>query len=162
MIETLIGGALGGLLRLAPEALKLLDRHNERKHELALGEQQFKLAQAAQQSQAYVADVSLMQSQFVAALDAMKEGIKAQGQQTGIKWIDAVSATVRPAVTYWIFGLYSIAKAAQIKMAMGASIGLAEAVKASWSASDDAMLSAVLTFWFIGRVWEREQARSFR
>ena len=30
------------------------------------------------------------------------------------------------------------------------------AVAASWSPSDDAMLSAVLTFWFIGRVWDKK------
>lgn len=36
MIETLIGGALGGLLRLAPEVLKWLDRKGERAHELAM------------------------------------------------------------------------------------------------------------------------------
>jgi uncharacterized membrane protein YbhN (UPF0104 family) len=162
MIETILGGLLGGVARLAPEVLKFLDRKAERLHELALGEQQFRLAQAAQQTALQTADIGLMQSQFVAALDAMKEGIKAQGTQTGVRWIDAVSATVRPVVTYWIFALYSIAKSAQIKLAMAGGVGLAEAVKASWGASDDAMLSAVLTFWFIGRVWEREGTRSFR
>lgn len=164
MIETLLGGALGGILRMAPEVLKFLDRKAERQHELALGDQQFRLEQSRQQTDIHKADVELMQSQFVAALDAMKEGIKAQGQQTGIKWVDAIAATVRPFITYWIFGLYSVAKGAQIKLAMTASnVSFAEAVKATWSASDDAMLAAVLTFWFIGRVWDRaQQVRSFQ
>lgn len=156
MLETILGGALGGLARLAPEVLKFLDRKNERKHELALGEQQFKMASAQNQAALAKADIELMQSQFVAALDAMKEGIVAQGRSTGIRWVDAISATVRPAITYWIFALYSIAKSYQIKLVMASGAGLSEAVSASWSASDDAMLSAVLTFWFIGRVWERK------
>ena len=36
MMETLLGGVFGGLLRLAPEALKFFDQKNERKHELAM------------------------------------------------------------------------------------------------------------------------------
>lgn len=36
MIETLLGGLLGGAFRLAPEVLKWLDRKGERGHELAM------------------------------------------------------------------------------------------------------------------------------
>ena len=36
MIETLLGGLLGGAFRLAPEILKWLDRKGERSHELAM------------------------------------------------------------------------------------------------------------------------------
>ena len=36
MIETLLGGLLGGAFRLAPELLKWLDRKGERGHELAM------------------------------------------------------------------------------------------------------------------------------
>ena len=36
MIETLLGGLLGGAFRLAPEILKWLDRKGERGHELSM------------------------------------------------------------------------------------------------------------------------------
>ena len=36
MIETLLGGLLGGAFRLAPEILKWFDRRGERGHELAM------------------------------------------------------------------------------------------------------------------------------
>ena len=36
MIETLLGGLLGGVFRLAPEVLKWFDRKSERGHELAM------------------------------------------------------------------------------------------------------------------------------
>ncbi len=36
MIETLLGGLLGGAFRLAPEILEWLDRKGERGHELAM------------------------------------------------------------------------------------------------------------------------------
>lgn len=40
MIETLLGTLFGGLFRLAPEALKWLDRKDERTHELAMFDKQ--------------------------------------------------------------------------------------------------------------------------
>jgi hypothetical protein len=36
MIETLLGGLLGGAFRLAPEILKWIDRNGERAHELSM------------------------------------------------------------------------------------------------------------------------------
>jgi len=36
MIETLLGGLLGGVFRLAPEVLRWFDRKAERDHELAM------------------------------------------------------------------------------------------------------------------------------
>ena len=36
VIETLLSGVFGGLLRLAPEAMKIFDRKNEREHELKM------------------------------------------------------------------------------------------------------------------------------
>ena len=36
MIETLLGGLLGGAFRLAPEILKWIDRNGERSHELSM------------------------------------------------------------------------------------------------------------------------------
>ena len=40
MIETLLGGLLGGAFRLAPEVLKWFDRQGERGHELAMQDKQ--------------------------------------------------------------------------------------------------------------------------
>jgi len=45
VLETLFGGVFGGILRLAPEVLKLLDRKNERQHELNLLEREMSFAE---------------------------------------------------------------------------------------------------------------------
>ena len=45
MIETLLGGLLGGAFRLAPEILKGLDRQGERGHELAMQDKALELAE---------------------------------------------------------------------------------------------------------------------
>ena len=42
-LDAIFGGILGGVARLAPEVLNFFDKKNERKHEIALGQQQFEL-----------------------------------------------------------------------------------------------------------------------
>lgn len=163
VIETIVGGALGAISRLAPEIINFFDRKNERKHELAMGVQQYDLAKLQSESAYRLKDREVEGEQFTSAMEAMKAGIEAQGKQTGVRWVDALNALVRPTITFWIFSLYSIAKTAQIHFAHAASdSSFQEAVLATWSPADEAMLSAVLTFYFIGRVWERTAARTFR
>ncbi len=152
-IETILGGFVGGMLRLAPEVLSFLDKKNERKHELALGDQQYRVAELQFKEKRELKDLDVEQSQFVSAMEALKEGIKAQAVTTGIKWVDAFSALVRPAITAWIFALYSTVKLAALYVAMQTQ-SAAEAILAIWGPEDMGMLSAVVMFWFVGRVWK--------
>ncbi len=160
MLETILGGALGGILRLAPEVLKFIDSKDERKHELKLGEQNLRLTELQQKGQLAIADRQVEGSQFTAAMAALQASIESQAKPTGIRWIDGLAASVRPIITYWIFFLYAAVKTALLSMAIDAHASLDQALAASWTAADDAMLSAVLTFWFVGRVWERTIPRS--
>jgi hypothetical protein len=159
MIETILGMVTGGVARIVPEVIKYFDSKNERKHELALGEQNLRLTELQQKGQLAIADRTAEQAQFVAAMEAMKSGIEAQGKPTGIKWVDAMAATVRPVITYWVFLLYAAVKVAMIGIAIEAEAAVEKALAASWGPADDAMLSAILTFWFVGRVWERKEPR---
>jgi len=95
----------------------------------------------------------------VAELDAMTEALKEQGQtaRAAGKFVAAVSALVRPAVTYWFVVLYSAVKIAGIAMAIEAGGHWKDVLVSSWTQDDQAMLMLVLTFWFVGRVWERKQ-----
>jgi hypothetical protein len=159
MLETLLGGLVGGVLRLAPEVLSFLDKKNERKHELALGDQQYRVAELQLTSQLNVKELDVEQSQFVSAFEALKEGVKSQGTPTGIKWVDALSASVRPGITAWIFTLYSAVKLAALYLALKSGEG-AMALLSIWGSEDTSMLSAVVMFWFVGRVWKSQATPS--
>jgi hypothetical protein len=152
-MEALLGGLFGGLLRLAPELLSFLDRKNERKHELELGDQQFRVAELQFREKREIKDLDVEQSQFVSAMQALTEGVKSQATQTGIKWVDAFSAIIRPGITTWIFALYSAVKIAALTKAMQTMSG-ADAVLSVWDADDKATLAAVVMFWVVGRVWK--------
>lgn len=153
MIETLFGGVLGGLFRLAPEVLKFFDRANERKHEAQMLELQIQHARIQMDHQVKVAEYALE----TAELDAMGIALEEQGRtaRAAGKVIAALSALVRPAVTYAFVIAYFLVKAAAFGLAMDQDGDWKEVLLSIWNKDDMAMLSLILTFWFVGRVMDR-------
>lgn len=158
MIETILGGLLGGITRIAPEVMKFLDRKNERKHELELIDKNIAADQARVQGQLKLADAQAASAQFTSALDALKEAVKGQAALTGSKIIDGINALVRPGVTYIVFGMWTCVKLASLATLIHGQPdvdGLATAIKLWWLPDDQAMLAAILNFWFMGRVFDK-------
>jgi hypothetical protein len=153
MIETLLGSLLGGVFRIVPEVMKLWDAKNEREHELAMLGKEMEFAQIKGEISMREQETVLMGKE----LDAMTEALKEQGEtaRASGQFISAISAAVRPLVTYWFVTLYSIVKLASILMAIDAGANWKEVLVSSWSEDDMALLMMVLTFWFVGRVWDR-------
>jgi len=155
MIETLLGGLLGGVFRLAPEILKWLDRKGERGHELAMQDKalEFEKLRGAQR----MAEIgSAAEAAWnVGAIEALREAVTAQGRPSGVIWADALSASVRPVITYWFMGLYCAAKTAAFAAGVNAGAGWADAIFHAWTDADQALWAGVLNFWFLGRVFDR-------
>jgi hypothetical protein len=153
VIETLLGSLLGGVFRIVPEVMKLWDAKNEREHELAMLGKEMEFAQIKGEISMREQETVLMGKE----LDAMTEALKEQGEtaRASGQFISAISAAVRPLVTYWFVTLYSIVKLASILMAIDAGANWKEVLVSSWSEDDMALLMMVLTFWFVGRVWDR-------
>ena len=96
MLTTLLGTIFGGVFRLFPEILKWLDRKDERKHELSMLDKQMesdrlRVQMDIQKIQAE-ADVLLGQKEIEAIIAATE----AQGKKSGVRWIDGMSALMRP------------------------------------------------------------------
>jgi hypothetical protein len=158
MIETLLGGLLGGAFRLAPEILKWLDRKGERGHELAMQDKalEFEKLRGAQRMAEIGAAAEAAWN--VGAIEALREAVTAQGRLSGVTWIDALSASVRPVITYWFMGLYCAAKTAAFAAAVTAGAGWGEAILHAWTEADQALWAGVLNFWFLGRVFDRARS----
>lgn len=157
MLEMLGGGVLGslfgGLFRLAPEVLKWLDKKNERQHELSMFTLQTDLEKMRGQfkmEERYV-DYSVTQ------LETIKEAFKEQSKTAKeAGWfVSAVSALVRPGITWALFFMYAAVKIAAITLAMQTGGHWAEILRQSWDVDDFAMLNMCLTFWFVGRSIEK-------
>lgn len=155
MIETILGGLLGGAFRLAPEILKWMDRNGERSHELSMQDKaiEFEKIRGAQRMSEIGASADAAWN--AGAIDAFKEAIAAQGRPTGVQWADALSSSVRPVITYWLMALYCAAKTVAFLAALNAGAGWGAAVLAAWSEADQALWAGVLNFWFLGRVFDR-------
>lgn len=158
MWETLItvaSGGLGGLLRLAPEIIKGFDRKNERQHELAMMEVEIRIAEKRMEHEMRRVDAAMT----ISELDAISAAVKEQGQtaRAAGKFVAAVSALVRPIVTYWFVTMYSLVKVVGMTMAVQAGGDWKEVLVSSWTADDMAMLVMILSFWFVGRVYDRQR-----
>ncbi len=155
MIETLLGGLLGGAFRLAPEILKWLDRKGERSHELAMQDKALEFEKLRGSQRMAEIGATTDATWNTGAIEALKEALAAQGQRSGVKWADALSISVRPIITYWFMALYCTAKTAAFAAAVMASAGWGTAILHAWTEADQALWAGVLNFWFLGRVFDR-------
>jgi hypothetical protein len=95
----------------------------------------------------------------VQQLDTIKEAFKDQAQTAKeAGWVvSAISALVRPGITWALFFMYAAVKAAAIVMAFQTGGHWTEVITRVWDADDFAMLNMCLTFWFVGRSIEKYQ-----
>lgn len=153
MLETLLGGLFGGALRLAPELLKLWDRKDERKHELALLSRELEFAQTRAEVELRQVDGSIATAQLDTLADAFRE--QSQTAQAAGKFVAGASALVRPLVTYIFILLYALVKVAAYVLALAQGGDWQAVLVSMWGVDDMAVLNMILSFWFVGRVYER-------
>ena len=155
MIETLLGGLLGGAFRLAPEILKWLDRQGERGHELAMQDKalEFEKIRGAQRMAEIGASADAAWN--TGAIEALKEAVVAQARPSGVKWVDALSTSVRPTVTYLFVLMYVGVKLSTFVGSAQSGVGFGAALLAAWTAADQALLSGILNYWFLNRTLEK-------
>jgi hypothetical protein len=153
MFETLLGGLFGGALRLAPELLKLWDRQGERKHELSLLDREFQFAQTRAEVELRQVEGTLATSQLDTLAEAFRE--QAQTAQAAGKFVAGASALVRPLVTYIFIALYALVKVAAYALALTQGGDWQAVLVSMWGVDDMAVLNMILSFWFVGRVYER-------
>lgn len=157
MFELLGGGVLGGLLggvfRLAPEALKFFDKKNERAHELAMFNRQCELEQLRGQQK--LAEINAARDAAVdaGAMDALAAAINQQAEMAKAAGgrMAALSASVRPVATYWVLLIWS---AAHVWFAVTAGLAgapPAEVFKLVMSPDFSALLSGTINYWFLDR-----------
>ena len=157
MFELLSGGLLGsifgGIFRLAPEVLKFLDKKNERQHELSMFQLQTDLEKMRgefKMEEKYV-DYSIQQMDTIkAAFQEQAETAKAAGW-----FVAAISALVRPGITWALFFMYAAVKAAALVIAFQTGADWTEVVSKCWDEDDFGVFTMCITFWFVGRSIEK-------
>lgn len=152
IITASVGAIAGGLFRLAPEVLKLIDRKNEREHEAVMADKAAALEHAKAASTERLAATQADQAVSVAELQAIIEATRAQGQLTGVKWVDALNSLVRPILAFqWLIVLWPAITIAGIWLSVLAGTDPIVAIKAAWGVDEKAMASGIAAFWLVDR-----------
>ncbi|MRV72257.1 hypothetical protein GJ700_11080 [Duganella sp. FT92W] len=155
MMLSLLSMLGGGLLRLLPELFGYLNKRTDHAHELAMLDRQFQLEQTRAASRQALVEYQGSVDQVLALLDAQKIALQGQMQPLGLRRVDALNFLVRPLATYYVLLLYGVAKAAMYAVAVHSGIGGWDAVVRLYDSEDRAILSGILAFWFVGRVFDK-------
>jgi hypothetical protein len=149
----ILGGVFGGIFRLAPEVLKFFDKKNERSHELAMFEHQCDLEKIRGQQKLAEIGAQREAAVDVGAMDAFNAAIQQQAEMTKAAggWAAALSASVRPVVTYWVLLIWSFVHVWFAWNAWTAGLPPSEVFKQLMSPDFSALLSGTINFWFLDR-----------
>lgn len=153
MLETLLGGVFGGVLRLAPELFKLFDKKNERAHELRMVQAEMEFAKIKGE----IAMRQVEAAMTMAEVDAIGEAFKEQSRtaQAAGKFVAAISALVRPTITYAFVGAYFAVKMASYLIAVEQGGNWRDVLVGLWNQDDVTIMFMIISFWFVGRSLDR-------
>lgn len=138
---TLLGSLLGFFTSAMPDLLKIWRDKDDKKHELAIMDRQIEMQKQGLNQRleeiAVQADISESQALYAHA-----------SQPTGIKWVEALQASVRPVITYAFFALFAAVKIAVLCKLMSNNITIFDALIDVWDSETQALFAAVMSFWF--------------
>ena len=142
----------GGVFRIFPEIMKLWDKGNERKHELNLLDKNIEYdrlrGEMALKQIAAEADVVLGKAE----IDAIIAATKAQGQRSGVKWVDGINALMRPLITFWwVIVLYTAALAVQFYGLLQVGESMTMSLLTVFGAQEKSIALSIIGFWFVDR-----------
>jgi hypothetical protein len=155
-METILSLLSGGLLRFLPELLKLFTLKQDNSHELAMMDKQIELQKLNADNAYRVQEKQVDSAEILALMDAQKSALAGQMQKTGFMIVDALNFLVRPLTTYYFLGCYGIVKTAMIVVALRLADPWS-AIIHCWSLEDANILSSILAFWFVGRVFDKQK-----
>lgn len=151
----LISTLLGFVSSAVPDVIKLFRDSQDRAHELEVLKLQmdFDKAQLADNALARADQLKAIGIQADTA-EAAALNTRVKDSLTGIAWVDALSGSVRPVITYAFFVLYVVIKGAQFSILLSSSLpwqnnlSVSQALVSLWTEEDIAIFSAIIAFWF--------------
>lgn len=150
-ILSLLGGGLGGLMRVVPEVLKFFTSKQDQAHEYKMTQLQLDIDKARADQAIDLVHAQGEMASAAGELSAYIEAIKGQSNMSGVKWVDGLNQSVRPMVTYWWMTIFTIYKISTIVSACLVWVSMDDFISRLWTAQDAGILSMILGFWFVDR-----------
>lgn len=140
-----LGGIGGGLMRLLPEAVKLVREivigKADRAHELAMRQLDRDIAKDGGEMRVRELEQTRITAETIERWKALQVATEAQGKLTGVLWADAWNIAMRPGLTTWF--------------ALWWGVSLVFPGQVFWGPANDMMFMGVVNFWFVGQVLDR-------
>jgi hypothetical protein len=149
---TLLGSLLGFVSSTIPSVFDFFKQKRDQAHELAMVELQQKGAAAA-------ATQALDLAQVNADIREFEAGQRSIAVKTGT-WVDALTASVRPVVTYGFFGVFAFVKI-KTALVVFSMDGLSTLTQLGmiWDPETQAIWAAIISFWFSSRALEKARRK---
>lgn len=158
MILTLLSMLGGGLMRLLPEVFAFLNKKTDNAHELAMMDKQAELEKTRSAMRREEIETQGQVDFNIEELHALGEALKGQMQVTGNSVVDTLNFLVRPVTTYFFLCMYALAKIAMFVVAMKSGLDTWETVLKIYDDEDRSILAGILSFWFLGRVFDKAKS----
>lgn len=151
MLE-LLGLLGGGVFRIIPFVIDLFKQKKDADHEFRMTQLQLEIDKQRATQQIDLAHAQAEIASNTADMQAMVAALQAQGTPTGIGWVDALSASVRPILTYWwCIGIYTVHKALLMYVAYTAHTGADAMAPILMNEFDRGVVGSIIGFWFVDR-----------
>lgn len=138
---TLLGSLLGFISSTFPDLLNIWKDRADRNHELAIMDRQMDLQKLNHSNR-------LEEIHVQADISESKALYSHASQPSGVAWVEALRATVRPMITYAFFILFATVKIAALFQLLNSGFTVADSLIIIWDGETQALFAAVMSFWF--------------
>lgn len=157
-----VGALAGAVVRLLPAAgtavMSYFREKADRAHEYKMRELDRQIAKDGSEQRIREADVAGHWEAEGRLLDAYKTALEGQAKPSGIAWVDALNSFVRPGAAYYFLALYGLGKGLKVVYAWSEKASLKVMSELIWTPTDEAMLGAILGFYFVDRQLGKQKA----
>ena len=144
MLTTILGPLIGILGSVLPRIVNIFDRKQEIQYEL-------ELAKIRKDSQ----DSELDMEKIKAAISEGNSLREHDSSLDGGVFFNTLRASIRPVVTYAIFGLFLAVKSAAAYVMLSSGASVPDMLQAVWDPETAGLFSTIIAFWFGTRIWEK-------
>lgn len=145
---TLLASIAGFISSIFPELIKLSRDKYDKQHELAILDRQIEITKNKMNDRL---------EEIYMAKDLMETSSLYSTYKSGISWVDALNATVRPVLAYSFFGLYCLIKYTQYhSIDFSAPHLFTEII---WNIDDQAIFAGIISFYFGQRTFNKMNKR---
>jgi len=147
---TLLASLSGFFSALFPQIIKYFIDKNDKKHELEVLKLQLDASKGVRRSKIEAANIDF---------DTIHMKNLYANYKSGINWVDALNASVRPIIAYCFFIIYAVVKLLQYQK-LSTTLSYTELYEVLWTIDDQAIFAGIISFYYGQRAISKALGRT--